>query len=286
MKFLSKTSLLAASVALLATSCSSDADEDRITNQTLSGYFNIVTNIATGQTEVFTGVSYGVEYNYDQATANISISGLKLPGDVSYPTMTTGNVKWTADNEGWKNVSLTSLSLSSTNFANVPKVNNFVFNLRDRWYNEKTYACSTVIRFDVDETYRVVSMPRQNAEWGTTTVKYANSLVGEYTTDKTAYVYELEPEKGLAHLTINNFSLSADQDILAVSIKDIPCVIDPATGRITLSIADAAASIVGLPEEAEKLKIKDLTMTIDAKGFSVSYICVDKTETYTVSVKD
>lgn len=287
MKLFSKTTLFAASVALLATSCSSDADENRITSQTLSGYFNIITNTSTGQTETFTGVSYGVEYNYDTATANISISGLKLPGEVSYPAMTTGALGWSADNDGWKNVSATSVLLSATNFANVPKINNFVFNLRDRWIEDDAYTCSTEIRYTVDDTYKVLSLPRQRVESGITTVKYLNSPAPDYSTDDCVYVIELDLKSGLADLTVNEFSLSDDLEIQAVAIKDVPYVIDTATGRITMTKADGDATIVGAPidSESSKMKVKDLTVTVDSRSFNASYRVEDKTETYSVMVK-
>lgn len=285
MNIFSKTALLSASVALLMTSCSSDADEDRITDQTLSGYFNVVTDLNTGESEIFSGVSYNVVYNYDKMTANIAMSGLKLPGDMSYPTLATGELPWTADNDGWKNISRSNVLLSAINYANVPMVHDFVFNLRDRWFDDDAYACSTVIHFIVNDMYQVVSIPRQTAVWGLTTVKYLNGFSGTYTTDDSVYVIEIDPETGLANLTINDFSLSDEMEILAVVIKDIPFTIDK-TGTLTLTKDEASATIFGAPDPAAtKMVVKDLKMTVKGGSVDASYRITENNQTYDVTVK-
>ena len=285
MKLLSKSTLLLVSAAMLMTSCSNDTDEVRITEQSLSGYFNVVTNLNTGESEIFNGVSYNVLYNYDLATSVITMSGLKLPGNVSYPSMRTGELKWTADQDGWKNISQSSVMLSAVNFANVPEINDFVFNLRDRWYDDDAYACSTIIHFIVDDTYRVVSIPLQTIVWGVTTVKYHNSFVGEYSTDDSVYVIELDPETGRANLTINDFSLSDEQEILAVVIKDIPFAIDK-NGALTLTKDEASATILGAHDpSATKMAVKNFKMVVKGGSVDASYRVIDNNETYDVTVK-
>lgn len=197
MKRFVKSAILATTLALFATSCSDSKEEEVATSQALTGYYNIVKDIDTGAKEIFTDVSYVVEYYYGDMTSIITISGLKLPGGVSYPALKSGNLKWNADNSAWKVISTKNPEFKANNYGAGPLITDFTFSLIDRWYESNRYACSTRIRFVVDGRYEVLSVPTTNIVWGETRVVQPSSYVEDHVTNSSIYVVELNPEKVL-----------------------------------------------------------------------------------------
>lgn len=266
------------------TSCSSKPDNDEITQQSLLNYFNVITDTQTGAATIDEGVSYMVEYNYANATAVVELSGLALPDANAYPTIKTQAVKWTVDNNGWKNINAAAVMTSATNYGAAPVLNDFRFNLMDRWVSDDLYAAYTRISFSIDDRWTVRSYPKNYPAFSNTTSTAQGSSY-EYSTTESVYVLDIEPRIFSADLAINEFQLSDDIKVIAVGIKDLPMSLG-ADGTIVVKAPTATAKIVG-DAEADKhaMAVTDLDLTFDGDRVKGSYnICYEGTN-YAVSLK-
>lgn len=266
MKLLQYIVLGAASMGLAA--CSSTPDEPEITNQQLTGYYNIISNLDTGDITVATGISYDVTYNYTDKTMTMKMSGLQLPDGTSYPTLTIGPLAWTADGQ-WKLSQAATVQTSGSNYFSAPQLTNFSFQLADRYMDENTYTATTFMRFTVNG-YSVVSLPKTQTVWGNTTVTHSPTgyVVDN---DNMVYVVEVNPETQLASLTVNNFSLTDEMNINAVTIRDIPYVTHALNG-VELKTPRAVATVVGASDpDATRMVVTDLDFSISGLTWTASF---------------
>lgn len=283
--------LLLASATILGllalTSCNSNDGEDKpVTQQSLMNYFNIVTDIATGEVTYVQDVSYSVTYDYSTAKAIITLSGVKLPDSsgtpVAFPTLTTDELTWTGTADDWKKISVASVATSAQNLGNTPVLQNFTFNLKDNWIGDEGYFAYTGISYDING-YHVLSLPRYMMSSGTT----KSALVGTgyvFETDETIYLIEFTPGSDKVNLTINNMTVVDGNTFRAVAINNLPVTITPA-GDIYLSAEACSAVVVGSPVPDEsKMPVTNLTMSIENNVLTLSYnIVIDNTH-YQVSV--
>ncbi|MDE6395974.1 MAG: hypothetical protein K2K84_01725, partial [Muribaculaceae bacterium] len=208
----SKLLLLGLGCALALPSCSSKKDSDAITAQALSAYYNVITDIQTGEVTVSKDVSYDILRNYSDQTAQLTFKGIKLPDGQSYPSFVVGPVKWEYNNS-WDDIHASAVSTSATSGI-FPTVSNLTFDARVKFYNEYSGATYTNICYTVNNRYLVHSYPTAQSGWGTTVSKISGTSY-DHTTENTVYTVNLDPDKGTAVLTISNFSVAVDNSFTA-----------------------------------------------------------------------
>jgi hypothetical protein len=282
-----KVNLAYAAIILAAmslSSCSSGADEEEETSQSLTGYVNYVTDLATGETMAYSGVSYTINYNYSTMKSTLIVNQLKTNDGTSYPGLTFSNVAWTVDGS-WKVISLSGVTPTATNFYLVPNFNSVKFELRDEVVGDDGYIPHTYISMKLGDQYQVYSLPKASVLTGTTTAVTPTSLISTLTTDESIYVAEIDPDTNTLDLTINNFQINDDSTILALAIKNIPFTIDKTD--VSFAIDSAKTTIIGSVENADAYQwnVTNLSGSYTPKGFNLKYtINVDGTATNVTAV--
>ncbi len=159
---------LALITASLFSSCLGDKDNDYTTTDKLTGYFNVIFDKDGNQT-FKEGVSYEVKWTYsDNVKADLSIIGLQLPDGQKYSSLNFNDVNWKLNNRGWQDITLTDATPSNVPGLVFDKLN---FQLLNRIYGSLQFPACSVIEYTInDSEYRVISLPQQTVEVGTTRV--------------------------------------------------------------------------------------------------------------------
>ena len=91
MKFFSTLTAITAGLALcfsLSSCNNSDQPEEFKVQQQITDSFIHISDLSGMQSEMnYKGVSYNIIYDYVEATADVTIKGLKLPGDQQFPAL-------------------------------------------------------------------------------------------------------------------------------------------------------------------------------------------------------
>ena len=260
--------LLAAFAAMTMSSCNDVSDNEDITTQNLTGYFNYVTKLETNETTITTGASYTVEYNYSTNKADIIVNNLRLP-NTDYPGFTFSGAKWEYD-ENWKVVYKASTVPTAINYYNVPTFTDFTFSLYDEYYTatgstESQYIPRTVISFIVDG-YKVISRP-------TTPIFTATSVIASSTAATTStnpvYVFTLDLEDMKLAIAVNSFVLADGTSMNAVALNKIPFTIDGET--ISFSRENFKSEMIGYDGDEYKYDVSALSGKYDGKSFELTY---------------
>lgn len=261
-------SFLILGAAMILPSCSKH-DKDEITEQTLGTYYNIITDINTGEKTIQKDVSYSVRRNYSNLKVELTVTGLKLPDGLSFPAFTVGPTKWTADG-AWLNTGATDAFVTSTSSVRIPTLTNYTFNSWIRYFDNINGSTYTEISYTVNDRYKVNSYPYVNIAWGNT-VSVDTKNGQDYSTDQTIYVVEVDPEKNTATLSINNFCMSPESNISVVYIKDIPYTqADDGTLSMELTSGDAVIA-GGTDDDAQKMPFTDLKFSLKRGLIRLSY---------------
>ena len=270
--------------ALLLPSCSSKNDNPVITEQNLGTFYNVITDINSGETTVVKDVAYSVRRNFTDMTASVGVSGLKLPDNVSYPTFAIGPTKWEYDNV-WMNIHATTVA-TAANAGLYPEISDLTFDTYIKYYNDYSGTTFTNISYKVNSRYLVHSYPTKMAVWGTT-ISSIEGTSYDYTTDESIYTIEINPDNQKADITITNFSVAVDNSLLSVSIKGLPFSF-ATNGDLTITADNATATITGasdpsqgaMPVEGLSLKVRqgisELGYSIKIDGRTYHVKCTDK----------
>ncbi len=280
----SKLLLLGIGCALVLPSCSSKKDKDAITAQTIGGYFNVITDLETGEKTVKKDVTYDILRNYGDQTAQLTFNGIKLPDNQSYPSFYVGPVKWDFNN-AWTDIHATSVT-TTANSGICPTISNLTFDMWVKYFNDYIGTTYTDISYTVNNRYLVHSYPSTLAAWGTTVAKIEGTSY-DHTTENSLYTVELDVDKGLANMSISNFSVAVDNSVAAVTIKELPYTLDE-NGNLSITAESVMAYTAGSTEPTApgmpvsnlvfKLTrgIIDLTYTITVDGTTYNVTCTDK----------
>lgn len=278
-----RQTLLAATMVVLfgATSCSSDPKEDKITEQSLTSYYNVITDLETNAVTIEEGVSYVVRRNFDKQTAVYTIKGLRLPDGKAFPALKTQTLTWKPSGE-WMNTLISSVDVTATNYADVPAITDFRFDVFDKVLDAGSGMAYTTISYTVNHRFRVNSYPKNILAWGNT-VSVETTSGYHHDADGSVYVIELDPTTGLADIAINNFSVMADMNLAAVAITKIPYTFDT-DGNLSMSIGSTQASIViSIDPNAVPMPVSDFSLTLKRGELNLSYTIKTDTGTYKVT---
>ncbi len=200
MKNLKQLSIcLAILTATLFSSCLGDHEDDYTTTDKLTGYFNVIFDNEGNQTYT-SGVSYEVEWTYNNQTADLSITGLQLPGGQKYNTVTLADVPWKLNNRGWQDISLDHAVPS-----NIPAglvFDRFNFQMLNRIYGSLQFPACSMIEYTVNNEYRIISLPQQTVEVGETRVMNGGSEYKIAEAQSPFYYFILNPDNQSAFLVI------------------------------------------------------------------------------------
>lgn len=190
-----------------AASCGSDNDnEQTVTTQTFNGLFAVVTSHSSATTAYYDNLNYRLDLNYTSLTANLTISGLKLPDGTSYPTMKLTGLRWNISDNGWKVIKGQMVSPNLTGVATVPVFTNIEIRLYDRVLNTgagTVYQPGVCFNYVIDSKYTVVSSYTPQLLFGTT--ESENTGTGtKFTTRGTTYTLKMNTDTRTVSLTMSN----------------------------------------------------------------------------------
>jgi hypothetical protein len=263
---------LATLFALTMSSCNDSSGVDEVTTQTLTGYFNYVTDLTTNQSTITTGVTYTVDYNYSTSKADIVVNNLRLPNGADYPGLTFSGVKWEY-NKAWKDVYKASAVPTAINFYNVPTFIDFKFNLLDEYISTSgsetsDYIPHTAISFTVSDYY-IISRPVAPIFTASTTVKANNATGMSTTSTNPIYVFDLDLEDMVLAIAVNNFVLADGSSMNAVALKKIPFTIDGEV--INFARDNFKSEMIGNSSDDYKYEVSGLKGSYDFKNFNIAY---------------
>lgn len=210
--------MCAMALLLSASSCMKNDPDDVQYYQTLQSYFNVYTNVNGSQQEIVSGLNYGVNYNITQGTASVAITGLKLPGGETYPTLTLSNLKFTTDDEGlWRNINDPAPILYESGFY--VNISNLVLNVADRVI-ENVYSPASVVSYNIGDWY-VNSFPEFYLTSGSPVVT-SDEGVFEPDTDPAPYSLNFDPAKRTCSISIQGMQFAQNMPAQNMRFKDIP----------------------------------------------------------------
>ena len=277
---------LAVVTVLALTACSNHSDNDTVTEQLLPGFFANVQDITSGATAVYDNVSYRVQLNYTKMTADVQISGLKLPDGTTFPTMTIPGLPWTMDNNSWKVIKGTNVTPSISGFSNAPVFNSFELRIFERILaigGENVYAPGVCARYTVNTIYSVLSTYTPQVLYGKTESKA--SLAGSVFETK-GVEYELKYNDATRNLTIlmkgakfaENMPSSFD-----IELRNVPVTVE--RGMLNFEVANITPYIENMPFDA--FPITNLKGSFNpAAGLDFGFTCTPRNspEAYNVTV--
>lgn len=180
------TKLLLGAVALLGlTSCLND-DSEQIETTTLHQVFNCVEDTQNGNTEIVTGVSYTMEFNFTKGIVNLAINGLQVSQSTPSYTIAMRDIKYTLNDKGEIVINVPS----ATN--GVVTVTDFKLKFRQRTMNYTVPIPVYDITYTVNSTYKVRAVQQSTFYFGktTTTILGTESV---FDTDKIYYCVTFDP---------------------------------------------------------------------------------------------
>lgn len=262
MKNLKQLSLgFAVLTATLFSSCLGNKENDYTTTDKLTGYFNVIFD-SEGNKTFNEGVAYEVKwtYNTDQK-ADLSITGLKLPDGQKYGTVTFSDVSWKINARGWQDI-----SLSDAVPHNIPSglvFDRFNFQMLNRIYGNLQFPACSMIEYTINNTYRVISLPQQTVEVGSTRVSDPSGKV--FTMDETNspfYYFILNPDNQTAFLVIQGAKFAEQMPAMNMKFPGLKFDVD-ANGIIMIHadeltptlLAEGTSDInaAGTPFEAARI---------------------------------
>lgn len=233
MKFI-KSLCVMAMCAILAcgtSSCGNDSDNDYIVEQSILSAFVHVNDISQGISADYTGVSYKIVYNYTTGKASVAITGMRLPGNVNYPTINLDNLDFEVDQAGYRKISGTNIASTVSGFASAPVFTRFSLIVLDRMFNEGYYPAISAT-FTIDGIYRCVSALPVQLLLGKTTTTGADG--SQFTDDSQMYGLTFDFETKRVTLVINGAKFLQNMPAQNMEFRNMPYTIDN-QGIITIS---------------------------------------------------
>lgn len=227
MKTIARLLSLVTLMLALATSCSSNSDSDTITEQAFPGFFANIEELTTGATAVYNNVSYSVRLNYTAQTADVQISGLRLPDGTSYPTMTLSGMRWIIDRDGWKVISASNITPAISGISNLPKFNSFEFRIYERFLEinqQSVYSPGVCARYTVNSIYNVLSSDTPQILYGETDVETVGG--SDYESKAVEYVVAYNPDTRMLSLQMNGFRFRPGSAVgYDLELRNIPVTV-------------------------------------------------------------
>lgn len=262
-------------------SCSSDKDNDTITNQTFSNFVAVVNDLTTGGTAYYNNVSFFVELNYSRMIASVQISGLKLPDGTTYPTLTVSDVPWNISSDGWKTIKGTSLPSHPS--GSVGAFTSFEFKIYERILTENdktTYSPGVCANFTIDGRYKIVCTYSPQTLNGKATV---TSEGNTYTSNNSEYICTLNTDTRMLSILMNKAQFAPGMPALNMELRSIPVTLRGT--NFDFDVEHTTPYIEGTAFDA--FPITELKGSFNpASGLNFSFICAPRTQagSYNVTV--
>lgn len=269
---------LALIAAMGAVSCSDNNDPDTITRTDLPDYFANVQNVSTGVDACYSHVGYSVLLNYSKLTADVIITGLRLPDGTQYPTMTLTGMPWNIDATGRKVIEASNITPSIPGFANIPLIGNFRMSIFDRILTadngQPAYSPGVCVKMLIDSRYSVVSSYSPQQLFGTTSSK--SELSGNtFTTRGTWYNVSFNTDTRRLTIVMNNARFAQEMTRgFNIELRDIPVTFRGTSMEFRV---DAITPYIG-DTPFEQFPITNLEGEFDmSKGLDMEFDCTPRT---------
>ena len=224
----------------LFTSCVKSEQQDDVFHQAFN---NMITTTYSGNDALPTytyGVSYSTDYNYTKSTAVFTIGGLTI-GSTAYTTLSFNNVPWTMNKEGWKKISLTMATPTSS--AATLVFDEVEFDVLDRAYIDQQieYFPLTNVQYSIGTgLHSVHSIMPMVVNTGKTSVSAEGG--NPFTTEETIYIVCMsmsntndlnKEENRKASIRLKNAKFAESMPAMNLSFENVPFNIDR-QGRVQL----------------------------------------------------
>mgnify|MGYP007103219148 CR=1 FL=1 len=287
MKYISRILSLAVLLTLLVSSCNTESDNPTVTEQSFPGFFANVHEMSTGATAVYNNISYKVTLNYDELTAEVQITGLKLPDGTTYPTMTLSGLRWGIDTNGWREITGAQIVPSIGGFSNAPTFTQFKFRIYERFVDSNgtsIYSPAVCATYIINGLYKVMSSFSPQMLYGTTV---ATDTENNRTLETTNTPYSVTYNTDTRTMTINmggvRFSTESSESY-DIEVRNIP--LTTYDDKLSFDVATIIPYLSGSP--FEKYPFSNLKGNFNpAEGLTFSFDTTERTTniTYHVEVK-
>ena len=242
-------------VAVVAlASCNTVDDSPYVTRWPYSdnACFLRVSDLSSGEVSTATGVSYMLEFNYTDVTANVTISGLKL-GNTSFPAILLKDMPFSYDQSGWKHITVTDIDGVINGFSDVPHFDRFTLSILERVVKElnpvtgmmeDVYSPVVWVSYEVNGQYSVATYPRTMKYFGTTVTRSLDNSETKKSTD-TWYEIEINPDNLEAEVEIHEPAFADGMpSSLILQFPELPCSIQG--NQISMSKDEMTPAVGGV----------------------------------------
>lgn len=271
--------LALAAVAGLS-SCSSDnSKQDVIYSHPFNSTYAVVTDTRDGSKEICSGVNLTMTDNWTTLHAALTISGLKVNGNVYpmisiekapiriYDTSSVGEI--TGDGSAFlatgARASVSDLTLYWNDRPDLSIYLNKIF-------EERIYFPVLSYSFMLDNNYKVAGGITPFVMGGTTDVTAPGASAEPYKSEDALYIVTLDFSKSVGSLMIRNVSFAQGMPRLNMEFTDIPFTID-SDAVVTLSSDSFIPMSGGVPQEGYPISNFSAVITPGDHSSSVDFIC-------------
>lgn len=251
-------------------SCFSDKDNKQTATSNIGGLFSAVVDRTTGDITLYENTSFTIMWDYTNATANVTMQGMRLPGSMTYPKISFNDVPWRVNSKGWMDITLTDATPSGVTTGSLV-FNRFNFQLVNRSFNNLQFPSCLNISYTVNNEYNVYVRPTQLVEVGSTKITNPEGQVTEYNTaDRPFYYFVFDPQAKSSFMVIQNATLPDNPKTMTnIKVKSMPFSMTP-SGQLVATATEC--TVATLPSNAQlsdagtpkdNLKVTDFYMHYD-----------------------
>lgn len=261
-------------------SCSSDnSKQDVIYSHPFNSTYAVVTDTRDGSKEICTGVNLTMTDNWTALTAGLTISGLKVGGNVLpminvekapiriYDTTSVGEI--VGDGSAFlatgARASMSDLKLYWNDRPDLSTSLNKIF-------TDQIYFPVLSYSFTLDNNYKVAGGITPFVMGGTTEVTAPGGAADPYKSDAALYIVTLDFAKNLGNLMIRNVSFAQGMPHLNMAFADIPFTVD-SDAVVTLASDSFIPLSGGVPQENYPISNFSAVITPGNHSSSVDFIC-------------
>lgn len=266
-------------LALTIVSCDSENKGNTVTQSFTNG-FNYVVDLSNSSSEAFIDdeVGYEMKFNYDNNTADVTITSLQLDADKSNMSVNLAGLPWSYTEEGFRQIYVPNLTVGMST-----TISNFRLVMMDRnIYMSTGYAYSPVISisYTVDARYQVTAFMRTYIYVDNST-RVTTVADGSVYSPKEGTVYGvvIDPKKLKASLLIDGAVFAAGMEAHPVQMTFPELNVKLSSSGYTLACDETIPTVTegGKTVPYEAFKITDFTGYSSLSGStSLSYRCANR----------
>ena len=280
-KILSKIALCVLCVASLASCSKNDGNNDTIMQYGFPSCFARVYDSATGVTTYLPNVNYTMTMNVTASTAEISITGLTLPGQTAYPQIDITGLK--VESRGlWAEVKASRPDVSIAGFGTIPSIRNFELDILDRVMGT-SYVPGLAIDYVVDDRYRVFSGAPGQVLLGET-VSTSSEDGKAFTNNEALIGLVLDVKNMTLQVELANAQFIMGMPAQDIFLNDIPFTMDE-DGDVSFSI-DALIPCLADNTPFPAFPVSDLSGKFNfTDGIDFTFTCSYRGTPYIITTK-